>query len=264
MSNGKNYFLPHPQLCVVIRKQHKMKKTALITGANKSIGFETAKQLLAAGYKVFIGSRDADRGQQAVNELKNAGFEDVEAVTLEVTDSASITHVAEELAAKVTRLDVLINNAGIPGSYPQEGSNVTQDNLKAVFETNFFAVVAVTQAFLPLLRKSDAPRIVNVSSDLGSLGLNTDAGSRHYDVKPAAYNSSKAALNMYTVVLAYELRDTNFKVNSVNPGYTATDFNNHTGYKTVDEAAAPIVKYAMIGDEGPTGKFFSDYGETPW
>lgn len=241
-----------------------MKKTVLITGANKSIGFETAKQLLQQGYKVFIGSRSAERGQKAVHELKNTGFEDVEAIALEVTDATSISHAVKELSGKVPQLDVLINNAGIPGSYPQDGSNVTQENLKAVFETNFFAIVAVTQAFLPLLKESDAPRIVNVSSDLGSLGLNTDTASKHYEVKLAAYNSSKAALNMYTVVLAYELRDTNFKVNSVNPGYTATDFNNHTGYKTVEEAAVPIVKHAMIGDDGPTGKFFSDYGETPW
>lgn len=241
-----------------------MKKTALITGANKSIGFETAKQLLQQGYKVFIGSRSAERGQKAVDELKNAGFEDVEAIALEVTDATSISHAVKEISAKVSQLDVLINNAGIPGSYPQDGSNVTQENLKVVFETNFFAIVAVTQAFLPLLKESDAPRILNVSSDLGSLGLNTDAASKHYEVKLAAYNSSKAALNMYTIVLAHELRDTGFKVNSVNPGYTATDFNNHTGYKTVEEAAAPIVKYAMIGDDGPTGKFFSDYGDTPW
>lgn len=241
-----------------------MKKTALITGANKSIGFETAKQLLQQGYKVFIGSRDAERGQKAVNELKAEGLDDVETIVLEVTNAASISHAAEELSGKIPHLDVLINNAGIPGTYPQDGSNVTQENLKAVFDTNFFAVVAVTQGFLPLLKKSDAPCIVNVSSDLGSLGFNTDPEYRHYELKLAAYNASKAALNMYTVVLAYELRDTNFKINSVNPGYTATDFNNHTGYKTVEEAAAPIVKYAIIGENGPTGKFFSEFGETPW
>lgn len=241
-----------------------MKKTALITGANKSIGFETARQLLAQGYRVFIGSRDAERGQNAIKQLNDEGFEDVEAITIEVTDAASITKAAELLSGKIEKIDVLINNAGIPGSYPQDGSNVTQENLKAVFETNFFGVIAVTQAFLPLLQKSDEPRIVNVSSDLGSVGLNTDATSRHYDVKLAAYNSSKAALNMYTVVLAHELRNTNFRVNSVNPGYTATDFNNHSGYKTVEDAAAPIIKYATIGNGGPTGKFFSDYGDTPW
>lgn len=241
-----------------------MKKTALITGANKSIGFETAKQLLQQGYRVFIGSRDKERGEKAVNELKAAGFDDVEAIALEVTDAESITNAAEELSRKIPHLDVLINNAGIPGSYPQEAGSVSQENLRAVFDTNFFGLIEVTQAFLPLLKKSDTPRIVNVSSDLGSLGFNSDPESRHYEVKPVAYNSSKAALNMYTVILAYELRDTNFKVNSVNPGYTATDFNNHTGYKTVEEAAAPIVKYATINDDGPTGKFFSDYGDTPW
>ncbi len=241
-----------------------MKKTALITGANKSIGFETAKQLLMQGYKVFIGSRDTERGEKAVNELKSAGYDDVESLQLDVTDGELIRLAAELLANKLPQLDVLINNAGIPGIYPQEAGSVTQDNLRTVFDTNFFGLIAVTQAFLPLLKKSDAPRIVNVSSDLGSLGLNTDREYRHYEVKPVAYNASKAALNMYTVILAYELRDTNFKVNSVNPGYTATDFNNHTGYKTVEEAAAPIVKYATVGEEGPTGKFFSDYGDTPW
>jgi NAD(P)-dependent dehydrogenase (short-subunit alcohol dehydrogenase family) len=242
----------------------KMKKTALITGANKSIGFETARQLLAQGYFVYIGSRDRNRGNEAIEQLKAEGYTDAEVLVIDVADAASVTQAAKELSEKISNLDVLINNAGIPGAYPQDASTTTQENIRTVFDTNFFGVIQTTQAFLPLLKKSDAPRIVNVSSDLGSLGNQTNPEYRHYEVKLTAYCSSKTALNAYTVMLAYELRDTNFKVNSVNPGYTATDFNNHTGYKTVEEAAEPIAKYATIGSDGPTGKFFSDFGETPW
>jgi NAD(P)-dependent dehydrogenase (short-subunit alcohol dehydrogenase family) len=239
-------------------------KTALITGANKGIGLETAKQLLQAGYHVFIGSRDHNRGQDAINELKSAGHEDVEILIIDVTNPDSVQQAAQALSSKIAKLDVLINNAGIAGDFPQDASNVTQQNIRNVFETNFFGVIENTQAFLPLLRKSDAPRIVNVSSDLGSLGSHSDPNYEHYDTKLTAYCSSKTALNAYTVMLAYELRDTNFKVNSVNPGYTKTDFNFHQGHKSIAEGAAPIVQYAMIGSEGPTGSFLSDYGVTPW
>jgi NAD(P)-dependent dehydrogenase (short-subunit alcohol dehydrogenase family) len=239
-------------------------KTALITGANKGIGLETAKQLLQAGFKVFIGSRDDDRGQGAVNELRSAGHEHVEILKIDVTDQDSVQQAAQELSSKISQLDVLINNAGIAGDFPQDASNVTQQNIRKVFETNFFGVIQTTQAFLPLLRKSNNPRIVNVSSDLGSLGSHSDPSYEHYDTKLTAYCSSKTALNAYTVMLAYELRDTNFKVNSVNPGYTKTDFNFHQGHKSIAEGAAPIVQYATIGNEGPTGNFLSDYGVTPW
>lgn len=241
-----------------------MKKTVLITGANKSIGLETARQLLAQGYFVYIGSRDKGRGDVAVKQLREQGYTDAEVLVIDVTDAASVTAAAAELSDKLPHLDVLINNAGIPGVLPQEASLVSQENIRNVFETNFFGVIQTTQAFLPLLKKSAEPRIVNVSSDLGSLGNHSNPAYPHYDIKFTAYCSSKTALNAYTVMLAYELRDTGFKVNSVNPGYTATDFNNHSGYKTVEEGAAPIVKYATTGADGPTGKFFSDYGETPW
>lgn len=241
-----------------------MKKTVLITGANKSIGFETARQLLALGYFVYIGSRDKARGDAAVKQLNDEGYTDAEVLIIDVVDAESINAAAATLEAKIPHLDVLINNAGIPGVYPQEASKVTQENIRTVFDTNFFGVIATTQAFLPLLQKSAEPRIVNVSSDLGSLGNHSNPDWRHYDVKVTAYCSSKTALNAYTVMLAYELRDTAFKVNSVNPGYTATDFNNHTGYKTVEEGAEPITKYATIGADGPTGKFFSAEGESPW
>lgn len=241
-----------------------MKKTVLITGANKSIGFETARQLLAQGYFVYIGSRDRARGDAAVKQLNDEGYADAEVLVIDVTSQASVNAAAAELESKIAQLDVLINNAGIPGIFPQEASLVTQENIRTVFDTNFFGVIQTTQAFLPLLKKSPEPRIVNVSSDLGSLGYHTNPEWRHYDVKLTAYCSSKTALNAYTVMLAYELRDTAFKVNSVNPGYTATDFNNHTGYKTVEEGAEPITKYATIGADGPTGKFFSAEGESPW
>lgn len=241
-----------------------MKKTVLITGANKSIGFETARQLLALDYRVFIGSRDLGRGNEAVAKLKSEGFQDVELLQVEVTDTGSIAKAKANLESRIPALDVLINNAGIPGALPQNASEVTQENIRNVFDVNFFGAIQVAQAFIPLLKKSDAPRIVNVSSDLGSLDNHSDPDWRHYEVKPTAYCSSKTALNAFTVMLAYEFRDTNFKVNSANPGYTATDFNNHTGYKTVEEGAAVITKCATIGNDGPTGKFFSDYGETGW
>ncbi|RZJ67506.1 MAG: SDR family oxidoreductase [Flavobacterium sp.] len=241
-----------------------MKKTVLITGANKSIGFETARQLLALDYRVFIGSRDLERGNEAVQKLKSEGFADVEMLQLEVTDANSIAKAKADLESRIESLDVFVNNAGIPGVAPQNASEVAQDNLKNVFETNFFGAIQTAQAFIPLLKKSDAPRIVNVSSDLGSLDNHSNPDWRHYDVKFTAYCASKTALNAFTVMLAYEFKDTNFKINSVNPGYTATDFNGHSGYKTVAEGAAVITKYATIENDGPTGKFFSDNGETGW
>lgn len=241
-----------------------MKKTVLITGANKSIGLETARQLLAQGYFVYIGSRDKARGEAAVKQLNEEGYTDAEVLVLEVTDAASVAVAVRELETKIPHLDVLINNAGILGTVPQEASVVSLDNVRTVFETNFFGVIQTTQGFLPLLKKSPEPRVVNVSSDLGSLGYHSDPQWRHYHVKPTAYASSKTALNAYTVMLAYELRETAFKVNAVNPGYTATDFNNFGGYKTIPEGAAPIVKYATIPADGPTGKFFSEEGESPW
>lgn len=241
-----------------------MKKTVLITGANKSIGYETARQLLAKDYHVYIGSRSKERGEEAAAQLKKEGYADVEVLQIDVTDAASVNAAAAELATKTGQLDVLINNAGIPGEQPQGASVVAIDNVRNVFETNFFGVIQTTQAFLPLLKKSPAPRIVNVSSDLGSLTNHSNPSYEFYNFKFTAYCSSKTALNAYTVMLAFELKDTPFKVNSVNPGFTATDFNGHRGYKTVEAGAAPIVKYAVIGEDGPTGKFFSEEGETGW
>lgn len=241
-----------------------MKKTVLITGANKSIGFETARQFLKKGYQVYIGSRDLGKGIAAAETLKEEGLNDVHVIQLEVTDPNSIQAAVAKMENEVDKLDILINNAGISGALPQNASETSMDNLRNVFETNFFGLIQNTQAFLPLLKKSDTPRIVNVSSDLGSLGNHTNPDYEFYHVKLLAYCASKTALNAFTVQLAYEFKDSNFKINSVNPGFTKTDFNHHTGYKTVESAGEVIVKYADLDHDGPTGKFFSDYGETPW
>ncbi|SHG06969.1 SDR family oxidoreductase [Chryseobacterium sp. OV279] len=240
------------------------KKTALITGANKGIGFETARQLLQLGYFVFIGSRDRERGLKAVEELKKTGFNDIDLLEIDVTNLLSVQHAREELGAKISKLDVLINNAGITGEMPQNASSISLDNLRTVYETNFFGVIQVTQHFLDLMKKSDEPRIVNVSSDLGSLTNHSNPDYEFYDVKLTAYCSSKTAVNTFTVMLAYELKNTHFKINSVNPGFTATDLNGYTGYQTVEQGTKAIVKYATIDQDGPSGKFFGDGLEIAW
>ena len=244
-------------------------KTALITGANKSIGFEAARQLLQNGYYVYLGSRDLQRGQQAVDQLQAEGFSQVEPIQIDVVDSAAVAAARETLGQKTKVLDVLINNAGILGEPSQPALTSSVSMIKEVFETNVFGVITVTQAFIDLLRQSPEPRIVNVTSGLGSLTLHNDPSWKYYAVKGAAYQPSKAALNAYTIMLAYELRDTPFKVNAVDPGYTATDFNHHSGPGSVPDAAARLVKAATLGPDGPTSQFFSDdnapeTGISPW
>ncbi|WP_040627336.1 SDR family oxidoreductase [Mucilaginibacter paludis] len=244
-------------------------KTVLITGANKSIGFETARQLLHQGYYVYLGCRDIQKGEQAVSLLHTEGLNEVEALEIDVDHAESIKAARQVLGQKINALDVLINNAGIHGSFPQLPLETDVSIFKQVFETNFFGVIAVTQAFIDLLRLSPQPRIVNVTSGLGSLTLQDDPAWKYYAVKPTAYVASKAALNAYTIALAYNLHDTTFKVNAVDPGYTATDFNNHSGPGTVPDAAARVVKTATLGPDGPTGQFFSDdnapdTGISPW
>lgn len=240
-------------------------KTVLITGANKSIGFETAKQLAQQGYFVYLGSRDLEKGKEAVARLNAEGLTQLKAIQIDVTSKDSIIAARNSIGS----LDVLINNAGVSGGFPQEAVGIDTATIREVFDTNFFGVIDITQAFLGLLRKSAAPVIVNVTSGLGSLTLHSDPTWMYYNVKGAAYGPSKTALNAYTIVLAYELRDTAFRVNVVDPGYTATDFNHHHGSGTVESAASFVVKYATIGADGPTGKFFSkDYtvegNESPW
>ena len=244
-------------------------KYVLITGANKSIGFEAARQLLQQGYYVYLGSRDLQKGQEAVAQLHAEGLTEVEPIQLDVTDPTSITAARQTLGQKTSVLDVLINNAGISGGMPQPTLTTSVDVIREVFETNIFGVVAVTQAFIDLLRQSPAPRIVNVSTGLASLTLHQDPSWRYYNITGAAYHTSKAALNAYTVMLAQELRDTPFKVNAVDPGYTATDFNHHSGPGSVESAASFIIKHTLTDADAPTGKFFSNdiedaSGISPW
>lgn len=239
-------------------------KSALVTGANKSIGFETAIQLAQLGYCVYIGSRDKTKGLEAIEKLKAMGLINVNCIQLDVTDINSVKSARQELEVKTKKLDILINNAGISGGFPQPATKVSNDTLRLVFETNFFGAIQVTQEFIELLKKSNEPRIVNVTTELSSLTNHSDPNWKFAQFKPAAYGPSKTALNAYTVMLAVELKDTNFKVNCVCPGFTATDFNNHQGTKTVEQGASVIVKYATLGKDGETGKFFSEEGETAW
>ncbi|MEJ7678019.1 MAG: SDR family oxidoreductase [Segetibacter sp.] len=245
-------------------------KKALITGANKSIGFETARQLLQKGYYVYIGSRNLENGLKAVEKLKAEGFNEVGAIQIDVSNRESVKAARTEIGKKTDVLDVLINNAGISGGRTNQSATSTDISFyKEVFDVNYFGVVMVTQAFIDLLQKALQPRIVNVSSSVASLTLQNDPTWKYYSNKGAVYHPSKAALNMYTINLAYELRDTSFKVNMVDPGFIATDFNDHRGTGTVDEAGTRIVKYAIIDADGPTGKFFSEEynpvtGEIPW
>lgn len=244
-------------------------KTVLITGANKSIGLETARQLLQKGYYVYLGCRDLEKGQQAVSELQAEGLNQVEPVEIDVNQIKSIKAAREALGGKISALDVLINNAGILGPMQQSSLEADTSAFKQVFDTNFFGIIDVTQAFIDLLKQSPEPRIVNVTSGLGSLTLHSDPSWMYYSVKAACYVSSKAALNAYTIMLAYDLRDTSFKINAVDPGYTATDFNHHSGPGTVQDAAARVVKAAVLGSDGLTGQFFSDdnapeKGISPW
>lgn len=252
-------------------------KKAFITGANKSIGFETARQLLQQGLYVYLGSRSLENGQKAVEQLKSEGLTQVEAIQIDVTDDNSVNNARLEIGKTTDVLDILINNSGISGAtfdekgeyIPQTAEHTSIDVFKEVYDINVYGVIRVTQAFLDLLKQSDEPRIVMVSSSQGSITLHSDPAYKYYNHKGAVYLSSKAALNMYTVNLAYELRDTNFKINAVSPGFTKTDFNNNRGTGTVEDAGKRILKYALIGKDGVTGKFFCEEtnpetGEIPW
>ena len=245
-------------------------KKALITGANKGIGFGTAKLLLQNGFYVYIGSRNVQNGVNAVEKLKAEGLNNVEAIQMDVTDESSVQKGREDIGKRTDVLDVLINNAGINGgNNPYTALEAKPEEFQVAFDTNVIGTARVTNAFIDLLRKSDEPRVVNLSTSVASLALQSDPNWPAYDyAKYAVYAASKAALNMYTIHLAYELRDTNFKVNAVCPGLTATDFTFGNG-GDVETAAKRIVKYAMIGEDGPTGKFFSEEsnpetGEISW
>jgi NAD(P)-dependent dehydrogenase (short-subunit alcohol dehydrogenase family) len=238
-------------------------KVALVTGANKGIGFELARQLGRHGMIVLLGARDAKLGDDAVHKLKSEGL-DVSAIQIDLNQLETIRQAAAQIETKYGRLDVLINNAGIADPADGPPSTASIEAVRRIFDTNLFGTIAVTQAMLPLVRRAPAGRIVNVSSGLGSLTLNGDPTWEFAQVKRIGYNSSKAALNMLTVQLAFELRDTKIKVNSANPGFTATDLNGHRGYQTVEEGAMEALRLALLDENGPTGGVFDRFGADPW
>lgn len=238
-------------------------KTALITGANKGIGFEISRQIGRSGITVLLGARDPVAGEKAATILAGEGLT-VRFIAIDVRDPASISAAAAAIAADFGRLDILVNNAGIsdPSDGPPSAANLAA--IERLFRTNFLGAVAVTQTMLPLLRKSQAARIVNVSSGLGSLAQNGDPAYSSAATKLLGYSASKVALNMLTVQLAYELRDTSIKVNSADPGYTATDLNGHRGRQTIPEGAAEAIRLALLPDDGPTGTYSDSKGLVPW
>jgi NAD(P)-dependent dehydrogenase (short-subunit alcohol dehydrogenase family) len=229
--------------------------TTLITGANKSLGFETARRLAEAGHTIYLGSRDEQRGKEA------AGRIGARLVQIDVTSDDSVQAAVAVIRDEAGHLDVLVNNAGIVGSRKPAGE-VTAADLQATYDTNVFGVVRVTQAFLPLLAASSAPVIVNVSSGLGSVAVTSDPARFESTFVNLEYQSSKAALNMLTVQYAKAFPA--MRINVVDPGYTATDFNQHRGTQTVAEGAEIIVRMASIGPGGPTGGYFSAAGPVPW
>jgi NAD(P)-dependent dehydrogenase (short-subunit alcohol dehydrogenase family) len=239
------------------------KRIAFVTGANKGIGFEVARSLGKAVLTILVGGRNRELGEAATATLRAEGI-DARYVEVDVVRRATIEAAAAMITAEFQRLDVLINNAGIndPGDGPPSAADLGA--VRRVIETNFLGAVAVTQAMLPLLRKSAAGRIVNVSSGLGSLNWNADPNWEFAAVKLIGYCASKAALNMLTIQLAYELRGTTIKVNASNPGYTATDLNGRRGYQTVGQGAAETVRLALLPDDGPTGGFFETSGPDLW
>ncbi len=241
------------------------KKVALISGANKGIGFETARQLGQKGITVILGARDLAKGEAAAAQLGQEGI-DARAVKLDVVDATEIANVAALIEKDYGKLDILVNNAGV--SFEGLGANTTlttsEEVLRKTFDTNFFAVVAVTKALLPLLKKSEAGRIVNVSSILGSLSLHATEGSPIYEAKVFAYNASKSALNAFTIHLAHELKGTSIKVNSAHPGWVKTDMGTDAAPMELVDGAKTEVELATLGPDGPSGGYFHLGDTLPW
>jgi NAD(P)-dependent dehydrogenase (short-subunit alcohol dehydrogenase family) len=248
------------------------KPVAVVTGANQGIGLQIAKDLVTHGFTVLLGSRNLARGEVAAKEVgPNA-----RALQLDVTDQASIAAAAQRVRKELGRLDVLINNAAISNTrmrpdmtveeYTESTrpSNVSLDEMRAVFETNVFGVVAVTQAMLPLLREAPAARIVNVSSGVGSLTRNSNPAFHYRPNFGPVYPASKTALNAITLAMAIELESTGIKVNAACPGYTKTNLNNYAGTQTVEEGAREPVRLALLGPDGPTGTYSNSDGPIPW
>lgn len=249
------------------------KPVALVTGANQGIGLQIAKDLAAHGFTVLVGSRDPARGEESARTIDG----DAHALQLDVTDQTSIAAAAERVRHEFGRIDVLVNNAAISNTSKQPGmsiqehaaltrpSNVSLDEVRAVWETNVFGVLAVYQAMLPLLREAPAARIVNVSSGVGSLTMNADPAYAHRSMFGPVYPASKTALNAITLAMAIELEPAGIKVNAVSPGFTKTNLNNYAGTETVEEGASEVVRVALLGPDGPTGTFtHAKLGTLPW
>ncbi|MEP7341816.1 MAG: SDR family oxidoreductase [Acidobacteriota bacterium] len=241
------------------------KKIALVTGANKGIGYETVRQLASQGITVLLAARDEKRGAEAAGKLKAEGL-DVQFLQLDVNDTASQDNAAKFIADKFGKLDILINNAGIAQDFQVPASQGTLEQWRATFETNVFSLVSLTQKLLPLVKKSDAGRIVNLTSILGSLALHSDpkspiAGSSS---SGTAYNASKSALNMFTVNLANELKDTSIKVNAAHPGWVKTDMGGEAAPLEVGDGAKTSVQLATLPNDGPTGGYFHLGQTLPW
>ena len=243
------------------------KKIALITGANKGIGFETARQLGNEGVTIIAAARNAEKGNYAVEELKKDGI-DVEFLKLDVDNDADIKAAVDHIGSKYGKLDILINNAGIQVESENWGTNntaeISETALRQTLDTNFFNVVKLTNALLPLIKKSEAGRIVNLSSILGSLALHADPNSPIYSSKLFAYDTSKTALNSYTIHLAAALADTKIKVNSAHPGWVKTDMGTDAAPMEIADGAKTSVALALLNADGPTGKYIHLGNELPW
>ena len=238
------------------------KKVALITGANKGIGFEVAREMAKAGWTVLAAARNEELGKEAAAKLQAQGL-DVHFVHIDLLARETAATAAETIGNQFGKLDLLVNNAAIVSTGDGPPSKVNIEAMETVMRTNYAGTVAVTQAMLPLLERAGKAQIINVSSELGSVSLHNDPNWKYAPFKLLAYCASKAALNMFTVQLAYEFRDGKIAVNSVNPGYTATDLNGNSGTQTVGEGAAEIVRVALL-DPPVTGKYLETAGEIAW
>eukprot|EP01114_Cavostelium_apophysatum_P014562 TRINITY_DN3808_c0_g2_i2.p1 TRINITY_DN3808_c0_g2~~TRINITY_DN3808_c0_g2_i2.p1 ORF type:complete len:242 (-),score=58.83 TRINITY_DN3808_c0_g2_i2:54-779(-) len=239
-----------------------MSQVILVTGANQGIGFELVRQLATLGHKVYLGARSQERGKEAIAKLEAQGLKNVRFLQLDVTDSTSVNAAVKQVESEQGHLDVLVNNAGIALEPANNGSTVDVELVKKTYETNVFGVIRVTTAFVPLLKKSSNPVILNISSGLGSVSGQADPTNVWSKVQLAGYNSSKAALNAYTIALAADF--TEARVNVISPGYVATNLNAYSGNEPIDKSAEGVIKRGiLIGKDGPTSQFL-DHKDKNW